>query len=153
MNLVDLFAIAPFYIELLLAGDVGLSFLRMLRMTRIFRVLKVGSFAGDLQIFVDGMALAQEGLALLGFVLMLYLCVFGSFLYMIEHEVQADRTGKLCCPAGTLPGDCDGAISPHCPMWARGGFTSIPTTWYFILATVAIAMEVKVILTPPCIFH
>eukprot|EP01050_Picozoa_sp_SAG11_P024212 SAG11_NODE_5089_length_1667_cov_1.667730_2_plen_53_part_00 len=34
-------------------------------MTRIFRVLKVGSFAGDLQLFVDGMKRAKEGLMLL----------------------------------------------------------------------------------------
>ena len=37
MNLIDLVAILPFYIELILGGQLGLSVLRMLRMTRIFR--------------------------------------------------------------------------------------------------------------------
>ena len=60
----------------------------MLRMIRIFRVLKVGSFASDLQVFVDGMSRAREGLLLLSFLLLLYLCVFGTLLYMCEFDVQ-----------------------------------------------------------------
>ena len=42
MNMIDIVAIAPFWIELFLGGQISLGVLRMLRMTRIFRVLKVG---------------------------------------------------------------------------------------------------------------
>ena len=43
MNVVDLVAILPFYIELLLAGAAvpGLSVFRVLRLTRMLRMLKV----------------------------------------------------------------------------------------------------------------
>lgn len=43
MNVVDLVAILPFYLELLLVGAAvpGLSVFRVLRLTRMLRVLKV----------------------------------------------------------------------------------------------------------------
>ena len=118
MNLVDLFAIAPFYIELLLDGHLSLGVLRMLRMTRIFRVLKIGSFADELELFSNGMSRASEGLLLLFFMLLLYFCVFATLLYMVEYQAQLDCA--LCPTCG-------------CPSWR--GFTSIPTTMYFIMAT------------------
>jgi hypothetical protein len=37
MNLIDFFAIAPFYIEMLLGGHLRTEVLRALRMTRVFR--------------------------------------------------------------------------------------------------------------------
>jgi voltage-gated potassium channel len=118
MNLVDLCAIAPFYIELIFSGNLSLGVLRMLRMTRIFRVLKIGSFAEELGLFSNGMSRASEGLVLLFFMLLLYFCVFATLLYMAEYQAQIDC--RECPTCG-------------CPAWR--GFTSIPTTMYFIMAT------------------
>jgi voltage-gated potassium channel len=92
MCLVDIVAIMPFWIELFFGGEISLGVLRMLRMTRIFRVLKVGSFAQDLQLFTDGMSRASEGLVLLFFMLILYFCVFATLLYMAEYDAQVDCT-------------------------------------------------------------
>lgn len=118
MSLVDLVAIAPFWIELAFASQISLGVLRMLRMTRIFRVLKVGSFADDLKLFTDGMNRAAEGLMLLFFMLVLYFCVFSTLIYMFEYEAQKDcRKCSIC----------------SCPSWR--GFTSIPNTMYFVMAT------------------
>lgn len=45
MALVDLAAIAPFYVELLLPGTLDLRFLRVLRLLRVFRLLRIPSVA------------------------------------------------------------------------------------------------------------
>lgn len=91
LNLVDLFAIFPFYIELLLGGATTLGVLRILRMARIFRVLKLGGVVSELGLFVRGYARAREGLLLLLFLLFLYLCVFAALLYLLEYDVQTDN--------------------------------------------------------------
>lgn len=68
---------------------------------------------------------AQDGLILLSFLLMLYLCVFGTLLYMAENESQ-----QMCTLPEVAQFDYAGSSCP-----AQPGFTSIPTTWYYILAT------------------
>ena len=57
-------------------SDHGAPILRMLRMVRIFRILKFGGHVRNLQLFAIGFKRAQEGLVLLLFLLLLYLCVF-----------------------------------------------------------------------------
>ena len=111
LNAVDLVAILPWWASLLSGDnfDVGSPILRMLRMVRVFRILKIGGHVRNLQLFVIGMRRAREGLMLLLFLLILYLCVFAAILYQLEYDDQRE--------AGNT------------------GFTSIPTTWYFIMAT------------------
>jgi hypothetical protein len=86
MNLIDFFAIIPFWFELFFEGNTGMGILRLLRLARIFRVLKAGNFLGELQLFARGYSRASEGLKLLFFLLFLYLCVFAAVLYLIEYE-------------------------------------------------------------------
>jgi hypothetical protein len=58
MNLIDLLAIVPFYMELLLSNgghsENPYAILRMFRMVRVFRVLKFGGHVKNLQLFVLG---------------------------------------------------------------------------------------------------
>ena len=81
-------------------------------------VLKVGTYAEDLQLFAEGMKRSGEGLMVLSFLLGLYLVVFAAVLYELERDPQRD------------PEYVPGTTGPD-----RGGFESIPTTWYFIMAT------------------
>ena len=81
-------------------------------------VMKVGTYAEDLQLFAEGMKRSGEGLMVLAFLLGLYLVVFAAVLYELERDAQRD------------PGYSPGVTGPD-----RGGFESIPTTWYFIMAT------------------
>ena len=57
--IVDLLAILPFWVERVVCSpespcNSGVSVVRMLRLARIFRVLKAGNFAAELQVFVWG---------------------------------------------------------------------------------------------------
>jgi hypothetical protein len=69
MNLVDLVAILPFYLELAFAGGGGAAFsvLRVLRLARVFRVLKLGKFCSSLATLVRVMVNSASALYLLLF--------------------------------------------------------------------------------------
>eukprot|EP01052_Picozoa_sp_SAG31_P001816 SAG31_NODE_61_length_29286_cov_444.645973_9_plen_538_part_00 len=189
MNLVDLASIVPFYMEILFKNSDSFAVLRILRMSRIFRVLKVGNYMHELHLFVEGYQRSRDGLVLLLCMLLLYLCVFGSILYLIEYPTQTIDCFKGCGHAecygkhkGGVPGDfinwdmhvdcaqnldlewnvvrgdnagfttlaSDNVIRDEqllqlqlqnmtcrecCPGCVHRPFTSITTTWYFILAT------------------
>lgn len=91
MNLVDFFAVAPAYIELALSSEGGgFAVLRILRLARIFRVVKVGSFKENLDLVIEALRRSKSGLLLMVYlgelrrhclfvVLVLFLCFSSSY--------------------------------------------------------------------------
>jgi voltage-gated potassium channel len=83
-GLVDLLAIVPTYLSLLIAGAQTLIVIRALRLLRVFRVLKLAHFLGEAHHL--GLALrasVRKIVVFLGTVLTLVLIV-GSLMYLIE---------------------------------------------------------------------
>lgn len=182
LNIVDIFAILPWYVETIFfpGQNSGLAVLRILRLSRIFRVMKAGGVLSELQLFVEGYKRAREGLLLLFFLLFLYLCVFAALLFLLEYDYQTEycfsqsnnafeKSAERCfqdLPDGipgkvvvshilgtsdhrTTASGCSDCVDTTMNQdeWDQlgkacddvgcsvRGFTSIPTTWYFIMAT------------------
>jgi Ion transport protein len=51
MNWIDFLAIAPYYIELMVDGGTGpFSAVRVVRLTRVFRIFKLGRYSADFKV-------------------------------------------------------------------------------------------------------
>lgn len=88
MNLVDLVAIMPFYIDLLLlifgqsADD--LSLLRLFRLARIFRIFKLSKHSSGVKICATAIMESRDTLGLMVFMLSIIVIVFASFAFFFE---------------------------------------------------------------------
>jgi hypothetical protein len=89
LNLVDVVAVVPFYVDLVVAasgGDeevVGLSVVRVVRLVRVFRLLKLGG--GALAMFGRTMVDSSKPLGTLFFLVALAIVVSSSILYFLER--------------------------------------------------------------------
>ena len=96
LNVIDLIAILPFYIELLGKG-VGLGstqVLRVIRLVRVFRVLKLGSKSGRLDVIINAVAASTDMLVMLTFLLLLSMIVFSSLIYFAEKNTYNESSGQ-----------------------------------------------------------
>eukprot|EP00929_Paragymnodinium_shiwhaense_P049870 TRINITY_DN25151_c0_g2_i1.p1 TRINITY_DN25151_c0_g2~~TRINITY_DN25151_c0_g2_i1.p1 ORF type:complete len:1096 (+),score=187.23 TRINITY_DN25151_c0_g2_i1:95-3382(+) len=84
LNIIDLVAIVPFYIELTGAGGGGAGVMRVLRLVRVFRVLKVPKLRACADMFTTVVADALPALFLLLFLTAL-LCVFFAALIVFAE--------------------------------------------------------------------
>jgi len=114
MNIVDFVAILPAYLEILVGDSSGggLAVLRILRMARIFRMIKVGSYAENLAIVVEGLRRSRTGLLLMVYLVVIFMIVMASLLYMVEGD--PDTTDA-----------------------SSGVFVSIPHTFWCIIVTMS----------------
>ncbi len=87
-GLLDLFAILPFMIELLVGGAVDLRFLRIVRMVRLLKLGRYSS-ASDTMFSV----IRKEMPVLMAAMFMIALLVFmmAAFGYLLEREAQPDK--------------------------------------------------------------
>ena len=85
---VDMAAILPFYIPLLIPVD--LRFLRVLRLIRLFRLFKVSRYTNALRIIGSVLRQKASDLAVTIFVTFLLLLVASSLMYHLESDVQPD---------------------------------------------------------------
>ena len=138
-NIIDIVAIVPWYIELLIqlvAGEgTSLSFLSVLRIIRIFRVVRLFKFSKNLQgLMILGRTIEKSAsaLAMLIFFIAITLIVFSTLMYNVEGpgvvgSLQLGAASNVVYDNVTRtylrP---DGSPSP---------FTSILTTMWYCIVT------------------
>lgn len=91
--MVDLVAIVPFYIELLvdrvLGDGAGGGFdLRFLRLARVFRIFKLSRYGHRMQLVFDALIESREILAMLSVNLVILVVVFSSITYYAEKDEE-----------------------------------------------------------------
>jgi voltage-gated potassium channel len=85
-GIVDLLAIIPSYLSLLIAGTQSLIVIRALRLLRVFRVLKLAHFVGEATLLRTALlGSLKKIIVFLGTVLSVVLIV-GAAMYLIEGE-------------------------------------------------------------------
>lgn len=86
LGILDLLAILPSYLALLVPGVHSLLVLRALRLLRVFRILKLAEFLDEAATLITALrASRRKILVFLGSVLVLVL-VLGSIMYLVEGE-------------------------------------------------------------------
>lgn len=131
LNLIDLVAILPFYLELMFGlGGGGLGVLRILRLARVFRLFKFGTVQEGVTLLADVMQLSYPSLRLLGFFGALGCVLFGSLVYLCELGAWAPPGDDDAYPEGAwLRLDKFGTGQEPTP------FLSIPRSMWWVVTT------------------
>lgn len=85
-GIVDLLAILPTYISLVLPGSQFLIVIRILRVLRIFRVLKIVQYIGEVKQLRQALIASRRKITVFLFVVLTLAVVVGSLIYLIEGE-------------------------------------------------------------------
>ena len=86
--LIDLLAILPFYLPLLL--PINALFLRILRLFRLLRIFKLGRYSTAFQMVTLAIKKRKDELLIVLLLVMVLLILSSSLMYYIEHEVQPE---------------------------------------------------------------
>lgn len=85
-GIVDMLAILPTYVSLLLPGSQYLLAIRTLRVLRIFRVLKLVQYLGEVAMLTEALRASRRKIAVFVFTVLILVVVFGALMYIIEGE-------------------------------------------------------------------
>ncbi|HOW26341.1 MAG TPA: ion transporter [Bacteroidales bacterium] len=83
-GIIDLVAVLPTYLSLLLAGSEYLIIIRVIRMLRIFRILKLGRFMAASNVLVIAMKESRHKIIVFLEVILTIVVIVGAFMYLIE---------------------------------------------------------------------
>lgn len=119
MNLVDLVAIAPWYLEILGLVGPGSAVLRVFRLARVIRIFKLGKYAAGLQMFSRTLLSSADALFLLAFFLTIATVLFSSMMYFAERGEWSQAQQAWLTEAGE-----------------PSQFTSIPATFWWCIVTI-----------------
>jgi voltage-gated potassium channel len=93
LAIVDLLAVLPFYIPLLIPMD--LRFVRLFRVFRFIRVLKIARYSASLQLFARVLAKRKEELLVSILAIFIVLIISSVLMYFIEREYEPDKFGTI----------------------------------------------------------
>ncbi|MFA5033722.1 MAG: ion transporter [bacterium] len=86
LSLIDLIAILPFYLPMIIPID--LRFIRIVRLLRLFRIFKLGRYSDSLKTFSNVLRRKKEELLISVFVILILLIVASSLMYFVECDAQ-----------------------------------------------------------------
>jgi voltage-gated potassium channel len=85
-GIVDLLAVIPTYLSLLIPGSQYLLVIRVLRVLRIFRVLKIVQYVGEANLLLHALRSSRRKITVFLFAVLTLVVIFGSLMYIIEGE-------------------------------------------------------------------
>jgi voltage-gated potassium channel len=157
-GVVDLLAIVPTYLSLLVPGSHYLLVIRILRLLRIFRILKLAEHLSEADVLMRALRASRRKISVFLLTVLTLVVIIGTLLYVIEGE----ENGFTSIPASiywavvTLTTVGYGDISPKTPagqtlaaavMIIGYGIIAVPTG----IVTVEIAQAArKVVSTQAC---
>ncbi|TFH88757.1 ion transporter [Billgrantia azerbaijanica] len=83
-GIIDLVAILPTWLTLLLPGAQSLVIVRLLRVLRIFRVLRLMQFVGEARLLLDALKRSARQIFLFFFGIFMLVTLFAALMYLIE---------------------------------------------------------------------
>jgi voltage-gated potassium channel len=87
-GIVDLLAVLPFYIGLFITGARFLDVIKVLRMLRIFRVLKMAQYVGEADLLKNALISSRRKIGIFFIAVLTIVVILGSLMYVIEGDAN-----------------------------------------------------------------
>jgi len=84
LGVVDLLAILPTYVSLLVPGSQYLIVIRVLRVLRIFRVFKLATYIGEASVLIQALRSSRRKITIFLLAVLTLVVIFGSLMYLLE---------------------------------------------------------------------
>lgn len=84
MGIVDLLAIVPTYLSLVIVGSQSLLVVRALRLLRIFRVFKISRYLTEINALVRAIRATRAKIAVFVFTVVILVLIMGALMYAVE---------------------------------------------------------------------
>ena len=94
-GIVDLLAILPTYLSLMIPGTQSLAVIRGLRLLRIFRIFKLGQFLGEASVLRNALAASRHKITVFLGTITILVTILGAAMYLIEGS----KSGFTSIPA------------------------------------------------------
>lgn len=85
-GVIDLLAILPTYLDLVIPGSHYLTVIRVLRVLRIFRVLKLVQYLAEAKLLMQALRASRKKITVFLFAVLTMVVILGSLIYIIEGE-------------------------------------------------------------------
>ena len=85
-GIIDLLAIIPTYLSLIIPGSQYLLVIRILRVLRVFRVLKLAQYIGEANLLMRALKASYRKISVFLFAVLTIVIIFGSLMYLIEGQ-------------------------------------------------------------------
>ena len=137
LGVIDLLAVLPTYVSLVVPGGQVLTVVRILRVLRVFRILKLAHYVGEGRILVRALKASRYKITIFVLTVVTITVIVGSLMYLIEGP----ENGFTSIPRGvywgivTLTTVGFGDITPQ-------------TAWGQALASVVMIMGYGIIAVP-----
>ena len=135
LGVIDLLAVLPTYLSVLVPGGQVLTVVRILRVLRVFRVLKLAHYVGEARILGQALRASRFKITIFVITVLSITVIVGSWMYLVEGPAS----GFTSIPQGvywaivTLTTVGFGDITPQTP-WGQALASVVMIMGYGIIA-------------------
>lgn len=83
-GVVDLLAVLPTWLSLVVPGAQALLVIRVLRVLRVFRVLKLAAYVGESRLLVTALRASRRKITVFMISVLTIVCIVGALVYLVE---------------------------------------------------------------------